>query len=457
MTRRELFYQAGAPALLQRTRRPNIVFILADDLRYDTFGITGHPFAKTPGIDRVGREGAVFQNFFCTTPLCSPSRASFLTGLYARNHRIVNNDNHGIDYISHTLVSFPRVLREAGYQTGFIGKWHMGADDSRRPGFDRWISFKGQGLYIDPVVNEDGNQRQLTGYMTDYLNQQALAFVRQPRTQPFCLYLSHKAVHFPYLPAKRHESLYSDVRYTPPAPVAGDLEGKPVISKRKTPPVDRLALEGATAEPAEPRRGRPTDPDSVYRDQLRCLASVDEGVGEVLDALKRSGQLDDTIVIFTGDNGYLMGEHGQFDMKRYAYEESLRIPFFLRYPRLVKPGTKLQQMGLSIDVMPTLLELAGASWPGKFDGQSLAPILRDNSTPGRDSFAAEYFEERTGRRVPSWQAARSREWKYIHYPENPAMNEIYNLTSDPQEINNRIGDPAARDSTVVLRDRMRVP
>jgi N-acetylglucosamine-6-sulfatase len=154
-------------ALPAAQRRPNIVFVLTDDLRWDALGLTGDPIAKTPNIDRVGREGLVCDNFFVTTSLCSPSRASFLTGLYAHSHRIINNDKNGLDGISHTLVTWPRLLREAGYETAFIGKWHMGFDDSRRPGFDEWISFKAQGMFIDPVVNENGNRRQLSGYMTD--------------------------------------------------------------------------------------------------------------------------------------------------------------------------------------------------------------------------------------------------------------------------------------------------
>src|SRR4051812_23814193 len=192
--------------------RRNIVFVIADDLRYDGLGCTGSPFARTPHIDRLAAEGLRLTNFFCCTPLCSPSRASFLTGLYPHRHGVVNNDRVGLDVISHTLYTFPRMLREAGYETGFVGKWHMGLDDSRRPGFDTWVSFKGQGLYRDPVVNVNGEQRQLDGYMTDHLNRWAVEFVRKPRAKPFCLYLSHKAVHIPYLPAPRHEKLYSDVK-----------------------------------------------------------------------------------------------------------------------------------------------------------------------------------------------------------------------------------------------------
>ena len=203
----------AAPAPPRRDRRPNIVFVITDDLRFDGLACTGHAFARTPNLDRVAREGVSFTNFFTAVPLCSPSRASFLTGLYPHQHRIINNDKHGLGEISHTLVTFPRVLRESGYETAFIGKWHMGFDDSRRPGFDHWISFHAQGLYIDPVVNVDDRREQLRGYMTDFLNERAAKFIARPRRQPFLLYVSHKAVHYPYLPAARHDKLYAEAKY----------------------------------------------------------------------------------------------------------------------------------------------------------------------------------------------------------------------------------------------------
>ncbi len=294
--------------------RPNILVVITDDQRYDTLGCTGHPVSKTPNIDRLAREGALFPRFYVACPLCSPSRASYLTGVYPHKHGVINNDKLGLDVISHTLMTFPRQLREAGYETAFVGKWHMGADDSRRPGFDRWFSFKGQGAYIDGVVNDDGMQRQLDGHMTEQLNQQAVEWIGRKRSKPFCLVLSHKAVHFPYLPERRDEALYSDYDFKKPAVAPGDLDGKPALT-RKVPKQKSYELEGIAPEPGEPRRGRGADPSSVVRDQLRCLAEVDQGVGQLLGALEASGQLDRTAVFYTSDNGYLMGEHGQVDAK----------------------------------------------------------------------------------------------------------------------------------------------
>ncbi|HEX8499071.1 MAG TPA: sulfatase [Pyrinomonadaceae bacterium] len=440
------------PAAAQ-ARRPNVVFVITDDQRWDSLGVTGHPYAKTPNIDRLAREGVLFRNFFATTPLCSPSRASFLTGQYARRHRVVNNDRLGQDVISHTFETFPRRLREAGYETAFVGKWHMGFDDSRRPGFDHWVSFKGQGVYLDPVVNVDGRQLQIDGHMTDFLNRRALEFVGRPHRKPFLLVLAHKALHVPYLPAKRHESLYAGARYLPPASADEDLAGKPVL-RRAVEPVDWAAVEGVAPEPPESRRGRSADRDSVVRDQLRTLAAVDEGVGQLLDALRRRGQLDDTVFIFTSDNGYLLGEHGQFDNKRFAYEESIRVPFVIRYPRLAAAGGTVDALALNIDVAPTLVELAGAAPLTEAQGRSFVPVLRGARAPWRESFLAEYFLEKVAPRAPSWQAARTARWKYIRYTELEGMDELYDLQSDPHEMRNLVGEPAAREALARMRDEL---
>lgn len=447
---------AAATSALAADTRPNIVFVIADDLRHDALGCTGSKVARTPHLDRLAAEGARFTNFFCATPLCSPSRASFLTGLYAHTHRVINNDKIGLTEISHTLMTWPRLLRESGYETAFVGKWHMGLDDSRRPGFDHWVSFKGQGVYIDPVVNYNGESRQLRGYMTDYLNQEAVNFVRRKHSRPFVLYVSHKAVHIPYLPAPRHDKLHAEFpafELKPPPP--GDLEGKPMLTRKVEERVDVLRIEGATPEPAEPRRGRGRTPDAVYKDQLRCLASVDEGIGTLRQALADTGQLDNTMFIFTGDNGYLMGEHGLFDNKRLAYEPSIRLPFLLRYPKLVKPGTVRDHLTLNIDVMPTMIELAGVQWPEKVHGRSFLPVLRDPQDPWRDSFLTEYFLEKVGVRFPDWQAVRTRQWKYIHYPTLKGMDELYHLAEDPEELRNCIQDPVAASTLEELRQLLR--
>lgn len=434
-------------------RRPNIIFIITDDQRADWLGVAGHPTLQTPHIDRLAEEGALFTNFYTTTPLCSPSRASFLTGQYPHTHGVLNNDKLGLDVISHTLMTFPRRLREEGYETAFIGKWHMGLDDSRRPGFDHWISFKGQGLYIDPVVNVNGESRQLDGYMTDYLNREAEDFVLRPHSKPFLLYLSHKAVHYPFLPAERHDSLYTDVVYAPPPLEEADVSGKPAI-RREIPDFNHFELEGVAPEPVQSRRGRGRDESSILRDQMRALASVDDGVGMLLDALDRSGQLENTLIIFTSDNGYLLGEHGRFTDKRFAYEESIRIPFVLRYPDLVDAGTTIDAMALNVDVAPTLLELAGVEPVTRIHGTSLLPLLRGQEVEWRTSFLAEHFLEKVVPAAPAWKAVRTERWKYIHYPDLEGMDELYDLENDPNEINNLIAEPAVQPVLSDLRSEL---
>lgn len=425
-------------------RRPNIVFVVADDLRYDGLACTGHPFAKTPHLDRIAKEGVTFDNFFCVTPLCSPSRASFLTGLYAHTHRIINNDKQGLGEISHTLLTYPRILFENGYETAFIGKWHMGFDDTRRPGWDHWISFHAQGLYINPVVNVDGERRQLRGYMTDFLNESAVKFLERPHSKPFVLYVAHKAVHIPYLPAARHDKLYSDAQFNPPPVAPGDLEGKPVM-RAKHPQVDPLRMEGATPEPQESRRGRPTTPVEIVRDQARCTAGMDEGMAMIFDALERSGELENTLLIFSSDNGYLMGEHGQIDNKRWAWEPSIRLPLVMRYPKLIPAGSHRSQMVLNIDLAPTALELAGVKPLAPIHGRSLVPVFGSGEAPLRDSFLGEYFLEKAAPQVPDWQCVRTPHWKYIQYPTVDGVNELYDLSTDPREERNLINDPAHRE------------
>ncbi|MCA9435574.1 MAG: sulfatase, partial [Candidatus Omnitrophica bacterium] len=427
-----IFTSIAIASNAQSPQKPNIIFILVDDMRWDQLGITGHPFVQTPNIDRIGKEGVIFDNAFVCTPLCSPSRASFLTGQYPHTHRIINNDRNGLGFISHKLVTFPQLLRRAGYETAFIGKWHMGADDSRRPGFDRWVSFVGQGLFIDPVVNVDGLPTQCTGYMTDLLNDWAVDFIEQPRDKPFLLYLSHKAVHRPYLPAERHENLYAGEKMPVYPEVQGDKEGKPALY-REGPKVDVRTIEGASPEPSEPRYGRGEDNESIYLDHCRSLAAVDDGMGQIFEALERTGQLDNTLIIFTSDNGFTFGEHGEFNNKRVAYDPSIRIPLLIRYPKLIPPGSTRDQLVLNVDFAPTLYALTGVEAPIPIHGKSLLGVMADGAAPLREAFLAEYFLEKVTPRHATWQAVRTKDWKYIEYPELDGMNELYHLTEDPWE------------------------
>lgn len=431
-------------------RRPNIVFILVDDLRWDELGCTGHPFASTPHSDRLAREGALFTNAFATTPLCSPSRASFLTGQYPHTHGITDNTNRSA--LSHRLITWPRLLQESGYDTAFLGKWHMGNDDSPRPGFNYWASFRGQGECIDPGLNINGREIKARGYITDILTDHAVEFLQWRREKPFCLYLAHKAIHpnvtqrddgsvvvsaltAPelFIPAERHRNLYAG-QILPRRPSFGQPpRGKPALER----PLDGLPPLGP----------RTATPDEAILNRMRMMKAVDEGLGRILEVLETTGQLDDTAVVLTSDHGYFYGEHGLDAERRLAYEEAIRIPLLMRYPRRIRPHTRVDQFALSVDMAPTMLALAGARAPTSVQGQSLLPLLENRRIGWRDVFLIEYFSDTVFPRIRQmgYQAVRSRRWKYIHYTELNGMDELYNLDRDPSEMNNVVGDRSARD------------
>ena len=431
LTRRELIAGCvGAAA----ARRPNIVFMFTDDQRWDSMGCAGHPFLKTPNMDRIAREGAMFTNSFVTTPLCSPSRASFLTGRYVHAHGVIGNGPMH-NQVSHQLVTWPRLLHDAGYETGYVGKWHMGNDDMPRPGFDRWVSFKGQGVYEDPPMNIDGKPVNQSGYITDLISRYSAEFLRKKRSQPFALYVGHKAVHGPFTPAERHRNLYS-ADPIPTRPNTRDtLEGKPAVT--------RDVPEQKKQQSQKQKQGSGASGEELIRNQLRALLAVDDSIGEVFQALEETGQLDNTLVVFTSDNGYFWGEHGLAD-KRWSYEESIRVPLVMRYPRLIKAGTKIEHEALNIDIAPTMLELGGAGAPKNLHGRSLVPVFGGQAKEWRKSFLSEYFAETGYPRQPSWQCARTPRWKYTHYTELEGMDELYDIQADPYELKNLIRDSAAR-------------
>jgi N-acetylglucosamine-6-sulfatase len=430
----------------EASRRPNIIFVLMDDHRWDDLGCTGHPFAKTPNIDRVAKEGANFRNAFVTSPLCSPSRGGFLTGQYASRHGIL--DNTARNERSHALVTFPRLLHEVGYTTAFIGKWHMGTDDSPRPGFDHWVSVEGQGEYFDPPLNIDGRRQKRPGYVTDIFSDLAIDFLRREHRAPFCLFLAHKAVHpdakqnpdgsLPdpmaalrnFLPADRHKGLYKGM--TPPRRANyGAPQGK-------------LALQRPIAGLPPLSRETGTDDETILN-RLRMLAAVDEGMGRILQVLTDTGRLDDTVIVFTSDEGYFYGEHGLSVERRLAYEESIRIPLLIRYPSQIKAGMVVDDTVLNLDLAPTLLEVAGAQVPTSLHGRSLVPLWQGRPRPSRESFLVEYYSDTVFPRMHrmGYKAVRTDRWKYIHYLEVPNADELYDLQADPFELHNLANAPSS--------------
>ena len=429
--------------LTEMSNRPNIVVILVDDMRWDEFGEAGHNYIKTPNIDRIAKEGACFINAFATTPLCSPSRAGFLTGQYAHSNGIIDNTARNAQ--SHELNTFPKQLHNTGYATAFIGKWHMGNDDSKRPGFDYWVSLKGQGEAIDPALNINGKQQIVKGYVTDILIDHSLRFINEKRDQPFLLYLAHKALHpnviqrddgkvvnigeGDFIPAQRHLGAYESA-----------------IFKRRLnyniPPLDKPALmrkiEGVTPLSAET-----STKEKTIRERSEMLMAVDEGLGLILKALEDKGVLNNTIVVFTSDHGYWYGEHCLDLERRLAYEESIRIPMLVRYPPLIKAGTKPKQMVLSIDLASTLLDMAGETPGNHLQGKSWVPIFKENVKDWRRSFLVEYYSDSVFPRILNmgYKAVRDVRYKYIHYLDLEGMDEFYDLAKDPYELQNLIDNP----------------
>jgi len=411
--------------------RPNVVVLLLDDVRTDDLD---RPFVELPHIDRLRREGADFRNAFTVVPLCSPSRAALLTGQYPHNNTIVDNRERGM--ASHRLVTFPRLLHDAGYRSGFVGKWHMDHhDDTRRPGFDRWVSFEGQGEYFDPPLNVDGDRGRAEGYITDVLNRHCVDFVREAAAgeDPFVLFVAHKATHpeldeegyrrFP--PAPRPAGLYRDVEpELPPAAGAGDA-GKAALQRTEPRP--------------DPRSAPGETPGTVMLDRLRMLSAVDDGVGDLTEALEEAGALDDTLFLLTSDQGFFYGEFGLVQERRLAYEPSIRVPLVARFPPLAAPGSRPGGMALNIDVAPTVLELAGVEPPGWMEGRSLLPLLEDGDSPGwRDAFLVEYYSDEVFPRIREmgYRALRTDRYKYVRYEELEGMDEMYDLERDPRELHN---------------------
>jgi N-acetylglucosamine-6-sulfatase len=440
MLRRSLFLScclAAAAALSAAPR--NIVFILTDDHRFDAAGFAEHPFLETPHLDNLAKGGAYLPNAFVTTALCSPSRASILTGQFAHRHGVVDNNNP----VRADLVFFPQLLQRAGYKSGFFGKWHMGGEgDAPHRGFDRWVSFRGQGEYwpdrrgtpsknrTPMSLNVDGQVVPQRGYITDELTDYALKWLDGvAKDQPFFLYLSHKAVHADFVPAERHAGRYKDKKLPIPAS-RNKHEGAPMWVQNQ-----RNSWHGI-----EYPYHSALDVESYYRSYCETLLAVDDSVGRVVETLRKRGQLENTLIVYMGDNGFAFGEHGLID-KRTAYEWSMRVPMVVHCPGDIRGGQKLTSMVANIDIAPTVLAAARVEAPRDLDGRSFWPMLRgENHTP-RKELLYEYFWERNFPQTPTLHALRTDRYKYIHVHGLWDTDELYDLERDPGETRNLIRSP----------------
>ena len=462
--------RSGSDPSAQAGPRPNVLVVVVDDLRWDEFGAAGHPYLETPSIDRLAAEGAWFANSYHAVPLCSPNRATLLTGQYPSRHGVI--DNVARNLLSHELETFPQALQADGYRTAFLGKWHMGNDPTPRPGFDYWVGLPGQGRSTDPQLFEEGRLHQVDGYTTDLLTHRALSFLAsQPAEQPWMVYLSHKAVHpdiqqrddgsvdpnssLGYVPADRHRGRYETAVFDRRPNVVGspeNLVGKPAIQRalaaRSSPEV--IAQLGSILDPG-------TSEETIRR-RAEMLLAVDEGLGRILDFLETTGTLDRTLVVFTSDNGFFFGEHGLSLERRLPYEESIRNPLIVRYPPLVPAGSRPEALVVSADLAPTVLDVARVPISEHIQGHSLLPLLTGR-TPSdwRSSLLVEFYTYESP--MPwlldmDYRMVRTDRYKYIHWTHHPDLDELYDLEQDPFEMANLIDEAGLEDLRRELRDEL---
>ncbi len=440
-------------------KKPNIVFILCDDHRFDFMGNMGHPFLETPHLDAMVSNGVQFTHACVTNSLCSPSRASILTGLYPHNHGVGDNYNP----VDPNLRFFPEDLQEAGYETAFIGKWHMGDEDDPQRGFDHWVAFRGQGTYyadghgttrVVPQTTYDGfnvnGEKRVPqkGYITDELTDYALDWLdnRKQQDKPFFVYISHKAVHSDFVARDGERGKYKDKPWKPPVTFANTPEnrkGKPrwLIDQRNS----RHGAEyGYNLEDF--------DVEGYHKRYCEALTAVDDNVGRVMDYLKKKGIYDDTMVVYMGDNGFQFGEHGLID-KRVAYEESIRVPLLVQYPEQLIAGSNVDRIVTNIDIAPTLLEVAGATGP-EIDGSSFWKLALGQDSPWRNSLLYEYYWEWNYPQTPTIFAIRDQEYKFIRYHGVWDTDELYDMKADPHEQHNLIRSEKHQEIAKNLSDRM---
>jgi len=451
-------------------RKPNFLVILIDDLRYDEFGAGGHPYMKTPHIDRLAHEGGLFERVFHTTSICSPNRASIMTGQYASRHGIIDNVARGA--MSHRLPNYHLELQKLGYETAHIGKWHMGNDGMPRPGYDYWVSYDGHGRIVNPRLCHDGNYVQHEGYITDIMNGLAVEWLDKKHGKPWSLFFAHKAVHPDaeqaadgtvafgklggYIVADRHKALYKDAVF-PKKP--NMLSYEEVVKQKpawketfllRQKPESRALLDAIHAGTQEEIRLR-----------ARMMAAVDEGVGQILAVLEKKGELDNTCIIFLGDNGYFFGEHGLGPERRFAYEEGIRCPFLVRFPARIKAGSRFSSLMICQDIAPTLIELAGGRPGPQIQGKSFLSILKNKKSPWRKAVLAEYWAEQA---YPwligmTYKAIRTERYKLIHWvnrDRNHELDELYDLDKDPYELKNLIKSKAYASIREKLRRDLRL-
>ncbi|HOX59514.1 MAG TPA: sulfatase [Candidatus Paceibacterota bacterium] len=417
-------------AMLAAERKPNFLFVYTDDQRWDAMSVVQReqgerarfPWFQTPNMDRLAAEGVRFRNAFVTLPLCAPSRAAFLTGRYNHLNGVAGNR---VPFPTNN-VTHASLMRAAGYATAYIGKWHMGGQRGQRPGFGYSASFIGQGRYWDCPFEINGQTTPTTGWVDDVSTDYAIQFIKAHRNQPFSVVVGFKACHGPNEPPTRAKDRFPDTTARP----VPNLDVRPIYRLPENEPAAKAQVDGTFAKALTTGVG-----------YFRCISAADDNLGRLLKTLDELELAQDTVVVFASDNGYYKGEHGLGD-KRSAYEESLRIPLLLRYPRLVQKSKLLDEMVLNIDLAPTFLDLAGVPVPPEMQGRSWRPLLGGKPSGWRKSFLAEYFMENQFPGTPTLVAVRTADAKLIKYSGHDEWTELFDLAKDPYETKNLAADPA---------------
>ena len=456
------------------TERPNILFIMTDDHAAHAISAYGSRVNHTPHLDRLAREGMLFRNAFVTNSICTPSRAAILTGKYSHLNGVpVFNRFDG------SQPTVAKLLQAGGYHTGMIGKWHLGSDPT---GFDRWEIFPGQGAYNDPVLYTATGEKTYTGrYATDLVTDLAIDFIRsRPKDRPFFLMCHHKAPHRPWTPDERHRKMFEG-RWIPEPPtlwdgyqtrtdalreneqrVAADLTRRDLKLEPPAGLTEPELTDWLAVKPAEvaidAAGGKTLAGEALVRwkyqrymqDYLACVQGVDDNVGRLLDFLKESGLERNTMVVYTSDQGFFLGDHGLFD-KRFMYEDSLRMPLMVRWPAAIPAGATTEAMALNLDFAPTFLEAAGLPVPVDMQGRSLVPVLRGPQPAGwRTSMYYRYYHDPGDHNTRAHQGVRTLTHKLIHYSTKDQW-ELFDLARDPQELHNLYGQPGQEKLTAELK------
>ena len=448
--------------------RPNILFIMSDDHASHAMSCYGSRINQTPHLDRIAEGGMRYDNCFCTNSICTPSRATILAGTY--NH--VNGVTTLSTPMDNRLQTYPKLLRASGYQTAMIGKWHLGQGPTHEPtGFDFWRVLPGQGLYHDPEMIDAQGRRVFKGYVTDLITDMSLEWLNnRDRDRPFCLMCHHKAPHRRWEPDEKHAHMYDGIDIPEPETFDDDYSNRASAAAAATMRIERDLspddLKVPVPEGLTPAEEKSWKYQRYIKDYLRVVASIDDNVGRLLDYLDEEGLTENTMVIYTSDQGFFLGDHGWYD-KRFMYEESLRMPFIARYPRQVRPGTVNEDMILNVDFAPLFLDLAGIDVPEDWQGRSFRPLLQ-GQTPAdwRTSLYYRYWMHKAHHNVYAHYGVRTLRFKLIYYYSDAlgqlgAIDETYepewelfDLEKDPFELNNVVDEPAYADTVQALKDEL---